>query len=1148
MREYGMNKKLSANDRDRMLDILNYWHKIEFFLPFDLDAQIAECDEWQIHWLHSDALADENWSLWKPNIPDTHILNSYSLFLGIFDKAESAQVCRQFGAASQSSADEFEDAERADLEGSTCFAKLKLSVDGAPCFERFSVSTLPWALGRARESGLSALGYDAFETAKLRLSELLANFRSYYGVSRGEESSKQPIANSEIIGLHGLLCEWVGYVPADSGRVAVLVANTTEKPSATRPQETKPDREFAGQIRHDAETLAALGDSEQEEEDEDPIEPEIDILNSFFIRDIELAIASLRAGDIPQTLAEYLAEPAPEDRIDLYSDIGRQKIIDILYPERLNRGHWFDKPQNAMSLMQQFAINIVLDPVAGSSLFSVNGPPGTGKTTLLRDIFAENIVRRAKVLASLATAADAFEASEYTHVHFSDRTDASKIRVLKPALTGFEMVVASTNNAAVENISVELPKCDSLSEPWRSQTYLQAVAYKVAAQKNEWSFVKLAPGDVPWGLISCVLGKARNRYNFKERFIFMADKREKELIPLETPNPQTVIQWIDNYQGPSFSAAKKQFRLAWDAVNEKLKRLARFAELHSNPINLSEGAFAADEVNALDHWRRENQRIQRQINEMVAKRSEVNERYSSLKEQERLLDRSAPGMWAILLRRAEARTHRQQIRENASEQRAILREMDRLQHDLGDLGKQGQNAANACSAAESALQKKRDIWASKTAELEDLRREFGRIEPFANAADLETADVQKKGLWHNQELAVLRTKLFAAALSLHEAWLAEVGRSGGGLRGNIYALAKLLSNKQPNCPSHVPLIWQSLFMIVPVVSTTFASFANQFRNCGPGDIGWLFIDEAGQGVPQAAVGALWRARRAIIVGDPLQIEPVFTLPSRLISALSGLSPHTRDLAYAPNKISIQKLGDGANRYGTYLGSEDSDRLWIGSPLRVHRRCINPMFDISNCIAYEGKMIFGLEEGDLPDGPPIPCGSAWIDVGGQVRSRQEVPGQTRLVVELIVRSYARDQTLPALYVITPFRAIKKAISQALENADWSKTVTFDVSLPKKSEIRKWCKRRVGTVHTFQGKQEDTVIMVLGADRQHLGPAHWASSKPNILNVAVTRAKRRFFIVGDKALWSKMPYFSEAAANPKLSSRTPEEFLWELSTKV
>jgi hypothetical protein len=79
IKEFGMNKKLSVNDRDRLLDILNYWHKIEFFIPFDLDAHIAECAEWQIHWLHSDALADENLSLWKPNIPDTHILNSYSV-------------------------------------------------------------------------------------------------------------------------------------------------------------------------------------------------------------------------------------------------------------------------------------------------------------------------------------------------------------------------------------------------------------------------------------------------------------------------------------------------------------------------------------------------------------------------------------------------------------------------------------------------------------------------------------------------------------------------------------------------------------------------------------------------------------------------------------------------------------------------------------------------------------------------------------------------------------------------------------------------------------------------------------------------------------------------------------------------------------
>ncbi len=174
--------------------------------------------------------------------------------------------------------------------------------------------------------------------------------------------------------------------------------------------------------------------------------------------------------------------------------------------------------------------------------------------------------------------------------------------------------------------------------------------------------------------------------------------------------------------------------------------------------------------------------------------------------------------------------------------------------------------------------------------------------------------------------------------------------------------------------------WQTFFLVVPVASTTFASLDKLFVGLGRESLGWLFVDEAGQAPPQYAVGALWRARRAVIVGDPLQLKPVVTLPWGGQRAL--LSEFGVDEQWAPSRTSVQQVADRLAEHGTTLPGPASDEpVWVGTPLRVHRRCDRPMFVISNQIAYDGLMVFG-----TPDRPAFGGRDVWCHITSATPAR------------------------------------------------------------------------------------------------------------------------------------------------------------------
>jgi hypothetical protein len=385
-----------------------------------------------------------------------------------------------------------------------------------------------------------------------------------------------------------------------------------------------------------------------------------------------------------------------------------------------------------------------------------------------------------------------------------------------------------------------------------------------------------------------------------------------------------------------------------------------------------------------------------------------------------------------------------------------------------------------------------------------------------------SAEVREQTLpLSNKALHDARARLFLRALDVHKAFATSYGfvKNLGLALDMIDGKAEL----RPKLPQVAIHLWETLSILVPVVSTTFASMGRSFSHLEAAQIGWLFIDEAGQAVPQHAVGALYRAKRAVIVGDPLQIEPVITFNKAADASL--LERTKAPPRYQSTARSVQVLADGVNPFGFELKDN-----WVGCPLRVHRRCVEPMFSISNTIAYEGTMVLGRgkseEEAVLTAGDaerktsprPLLGESRWFNVtatGGQ--QENYLPQQGELALDLIRQFMTNGwidehkyKGLPLVFVISPFKSVAQEFRALLfrRRRQWAGSVSSKV-------LEHWSKASVGTVHTFQGKEQESVILLLGGAKEQA--VRWASRSPNILNVAVTRAQRRLYVIGDRQRW-------------------------------
>ena len=1104
-----------------------------------------------------------------------------------------------------------------------------------------SFSSLPWAMGRLTAAGRSGSvdfsgfsGQGGFEEAvKATLYEHLVSEQILEPDWIDDKGRKRrgkglrPLGFSDFRKLENLLFEKCGWYPGGLLRATVCTKGFRTHPNNRR-------------------------------------EADSDILNSFHTSDIlrerfALAEGGRARSDIAPGLRSYFQGVNPTSRIDIRRE-GIEQAYESTMPAMMPLARWPSK--HPLAFAQQFAVNRIMCDLDGSAgLFSVNGPPGTGKTTLLRDIVAAVVFRRAETLACLAKPTDAFPRRSAVR-----NTNGEYVWTRTASLSGYGIVVASSNNGAVENISKELPTRNSIDAPGVSIDYFAAVGDGLIAEKN----AERRKEGAAWGIIAAVLGNRENCSRFDRRFwgrqVSPADEGEEpeDHEDDEGGNPSEDADLIHlpmmlqaeeaieaDEQDPGFigfeaaleATEAKPWAEAVEAfllVRRRVSSVARDAQRRAEALNKLFRAEATvleaemqhnDAASAVQQQAAQHELVRTALangkqeldatstrKRLVRTLQEKGERFASIEavrfgksaeeieqhlqtnqaEVRRLAESIArvsiqiehekflrPGWIARIFRRARSRAWDDRFTALIQEQRSagdtkaaleltiageekLLREIQRWQsmrsavlrerdealaaaktvfgstipsvgqadRDLADARRLHERATRAeadCRAswdtakrALSGCKAHLDACLGEVARLQHLLQKLGVTDTqrkFWNLRSVDDETRQRRAPWHDEDLWRLRHEAFTAALDLHKSFLRANQRQ---VIDNLKFLSKVITGAETERGISIPMqhLWDTLFLTVPVVSTAFASVPRLFAPLGAEALGWLIIDEAGQATPQAALGSIWRARRSVVVGDPLQIEPVVPIPAAAIEMIR----QRFDVGHQwhPVANSAQVLADRANRWGTVLNS-GTEGLWIGSPLRVHRRCIDPMFTVANKIAYNGMMVYGTMPDKNEKQEEWPGESAWIDVGSEGAEGHWIPAQgdwaARIAYAVIAkkeRAFTEDKA--NVYIITPFKAAADGIKALLQD----RRSQGDPA----AEAARHADRITGTVHTFQGKEADVVVIMLCGDPERPGArSSFAARAPNLLNVALTRAKRRIYVIGDYGRWSKEKYFDVLAAN-------------------
>lgn len=299
----------------------------------------------------------------------------------------------------------------------------------------------------------------------------------------------------------------------------------------------------------------------------------------------------------------------------------------------------------------------------------------------------------------------------------------------------------------------------------------------------------------------------------------------------------------------------------------------------------------------------------------------------------------------------------------------------------------------------------------------------------------------------------------------------------------------------------------------------------------------LIVDEAGQVDTPISLPVFALAKRALVVGDEKQLSPVWStdeLTDSEVATSVGIAASNWRNDLLPRGLtssSPSSLMRAATRSSRNSHGHETQGLFLAEHFRCHPNIIG----FCNSLIYDGQLrtLRPASSSKLDAVSP-----AFLRVGvrgsidakdGSSRSNKR---EAEVIAEWIVKNYSRllaiyheGESEPAnwlpedalLAVVTPFAAQARLIRRELRKTLQGHDDTAD--LP----ARLWERITIGTAHRLQGAERPIILFsaVYGLNSPQ---ATFIDANPELMNVAVSRAKDLFIVFAADNRWNEGKVFN------------------------